>query len=210
MDLELPGSDLDMDVTDTSGFGDSSVRKQTDGKMTKRKIETPTSNEKGTTSKEALVSRNTDLGAGLECIHSSLKQAISETKIMKSCNVQGSGHVVNILEEMLKNLRGLLKANKNGQYGSQSPTGSPTTKRTKMLDAQGLPISTFKVTKDAATDTILTPSWWDSDKLWNAKRKSKKTANALLPTGPETELDSAMETDTETWSRVAGKRKKKC
>jgi len=66
---------------------------------------------------------------------------------------------------------------------------------------------------DAATDTILTPSWWDSDKTIAARaasrrRPARNPADLAQPHAPtETEDDAAMETDAvDTWASVTRRR----
>jgi len=67
--------------------------------------------------------------------------------------------------------------------------------------------------KDASTDTILTPSWWDSDVVIEKKAATKRR-NAQGTAGSssqprnrvlDTEAESAMETDAENWSKVVKK-----
>jgi hypothetical protein len=68
---------------------------------------------------------------------------------------------------------------------------------------------------DASTDTILTPSWWDSDSVTVARAASKrKKVNKTAVTGiakpKDTEVESAMETDAEApWSSVVKRGPKK-
>jgi len=72
-----------------------------------------------------------------------------------------------------------------------------------------------KSTSDASTDTILTPSWWDSDKAIEARaasrrRLARKPTDAAQQHAPsaETEDDAAMDTDAGgNWAQVAGRRR---
>jgi len=58
---------------------------------------------------------------------------------------------------------------------------------------------------DASTDTILTPSWWDSDAVFEAKTRRKRGARKTQVAGKThelvqtrvTEVESAMDTDAE-------------
>jgi len=67
---------------------------------------------------------------------------------------------------------------------------------------------------DAATNTILTPSWWDSDSTIAARAASRRTpvrksAGLAMPNAPtETEDETAMETDAaDTWANVIRRRR---
>lgn len=66
-------------------------------------------------------------------------------------------------------------------------------------------------TVDASTDTILTPSWWDSDSATEARvasrrRKARSAAGVgVLSVATNGGEESAIETDTEKWTTVVKK-----
>lgn len=68
-------------------------------------------------------------------------------------------------------------------------------------------------TTDAATDMMLTPGYWDSDatietRAASIRRRERKTKASGSQLPHETEVDTAMETDAEDWSKVVSKRQK--
>jgi len=76
--------------------------------------------------------------------------------------------------------------------------------------------STRPPTSDASTDTILTPSWWDSEKTVAARAASRRRparvpANAAQRNvNTDTEDETAMETDAAgTWANVTRRRRRR-
>lgn len=71
-------------------------------------------------------------------------------------------------------------------------------------------VSSGKTMSDASTDMELTPGFWDSQASRTTaairRKRIKKAPAAQHP--PETEADTAMETDAEEWSKVVGRRSK--
>jgi len=69
-------------------------------------------------------------------------------------------------------------------------------------------VSSGKTTADASTDMELTPGFWDSQASRTAatsrRKPTPRAPAAQFP--PETEADTAMETDAEDWSKVVGRR----
>ncbi|KAE9529662.1 hypothetical protein AGLY_011758 [Aphis glycines] len=130
-------------------------------------------------------------------------------------DVPGVHRLATLLADMSKTLEVLL-TNKNLKL--TSPTPSPSLKKPKCLVANKSetvsPGALQKpAVKDASTDTILTPSWWDSDSVFEAelatkkRRSARKTKTPGIPQDPveirDTEVESAMDTDAEAqWSTV--------
>jgi len=150
-----------------------------------------------------------ELEAGLQYVRSSLKSAQHEVKLSNTIQQNtGSNKIANVIEEALKVIGTLIS--KKGKLIVSPAPGSPLCK--KLKDAETY-LPTRPVMVDASTDTILTPSWWDSDKAIEAKaarrRKTlRKPSNvAGQKTGlTETEEDTAMETDApDEWKNVTRK-----
>uniref|UniRef100_A0A2S2NLW0 CCHC-type domain-containing protein n=1 Tax=Schizaphis graminum TaxID=13262 RepID=A0A2S2NLW0_SCHGA len=87
------------------------------------------------------------------------------------------------------------------------PSSSPPRKR-KTDGAEEGPLVQKPIMVDASTDTILTPSWWDSESTIEARtvsrrKRAAKTAGTSKVESRDIEVDSAMETDAEApWSTV--------
>jgi len=144
-----------------------------------------------------------DLVASLNLMKATLNSAVTVTRIefSKSDVPPGMHRLSTILADLSAVLDGIL-ADK-GNLVSYST--SPSKKKPKTTAAEQS--ARKPVMADASTDTILTPSWWDSDSVIEARAASKrKKAAKHVGTGMQkprdTEAESAMETDAENWSMV--------
>ncbi|KAL4082655.1 hypothetical protein QTP88_029716 [Uroleucon formosanum] len=102
-----------------------------------------------------------------------------------------------------------------GEAAGPFPPLSPSQKKPRNEDPQQVPPKPVMV--DASTDTLLTPSWWDSDRVVEARaackrRLARKSADATQPLARpgETEDDTAVDTDAGgTWAEVARRRSRR-
>ncbi|KAL5242521.1 hypothetical protein ACI65C_009931 [Semiaphis heraclei] len=152
-----------------------------------------------------------ELEAGLQYMRSALKTAAQEARIARSKEESPEiKRIVGLLEDLTKTLGNLIS--KKGKLRTATPPPSPLPKKTKSE-------ATIKpVMVDAATDTILTPSWWDSDAVFEAKTRRTRTARKTRAEGitnergqtRDTEVESAVDTDAEApWSSVVKRGAKK-
>ncbi|KAL4082363.1 hypothetical protein QTP88_030019 [Uroleucon formosanum] len=153
-----------------------------------------------------------ELEAGLQHMRSSLKSAIHEARMSLTRNeTPGMARIIALLEGATTTIGSLLS--KKGKLLVPSPPLSPSQKKARNEDPQQVPPKPVMV--DASTDTLLTPSWWDSDRVVEARAASKrrlarKSADATqqLARSGETEDDTAVDTDAGgTWAEVARRRR---
>lgn len=184
-----------MNTADASGFGGVITESQSVCSPLKRK---PMEIDKADCSDHG----NNELKAGLECVQTSLRTALHEVNIMKHADVVGAVQLTGVLEGILRTVKTLLRDSKSVRSTVQYH------KKPKGMDTLEM--------RDAATDTILTPRWWDSDDMVNSKSKVIRSVkgpkpNAAGVTLTDVENDLVMEADAENWSKVVrrGKRNSK-
>lgn len=124
-----------------------------------------------------------DLETGLRFIKSTLKSAVSVTKMDAIKDVPGVHRLACLLADMSKTLEDLLS---NKRLKPNTPTPSLTQKKSKCLEIVKPETVSPKAPqkpamKDASTDTILTPSWWDSDSVFEAELAARKRSSARKP-----------------------------
>jgi len=113
--------------------------------------------------------------------------------------------VLSRLAELMSDLGSTLERICTKEGKLISPLTMPALKKSK----KEKPDQPVKV--DASTDTILTPSWWDSDSATEARaasrrRKAKSVIGVdALPAATNGGEESTMETDTENWTTVVKK-----
>jgi len=126
------------------------------------------------------VSRAVDeLEVKLQCMRSAMKSAIYEVKTF-SGDLPGCTRILRILESVQSTIVELIT--KKGKL--LSPLASPRTKRTKDEVQQEMQVINKPVMVDPETDTVLTPSWWDSDKTIEARASAKKSGLKTRASGP--------------------------
>lgn len=140
-----------------------------------------------------------ELESGLQFMRSSVKSAAHQAKMsIAKKGAPEMAKILDILDEVGKTIANLIS--KKGKLVTQSV--SPSTKKHKEEDRQ----TTAKPAMvDAATDTILTPSWWDSHETSEAKSSNRRRTarrnpkpGALLPAHAlTTEAESGMDTDVD-------------
>ncbi|KAL5237092.1 hypothetical protein ACI65C_004502 [Semiaphis heraclei] len=112
---------------------------------------------------------------------------------------------------MTKTIANLIS--KKGKLRLSNPPSSPVA---KAPDQHSLPER--PPMKDASHDTVLTPSWWDSDATFEAERRRIRTVRKTRSLGKtngsaqtkDTEVESAIDTDAEApWSSFVKRGAKK-
>ena len=174
------------------------------------KISEPVGKRKGGTSPVDKPTKGpTDLATSLNQMKKTLSSAVMVIRIeSEKSNVSPGVHrLTTILADLTKVLDGILA---DKEYLAH-PT-SPSKKKTKSASVEQP--ARKPVMADASTDTILTPSWWDSDRVIEARaasrrKKETKTSGTGMDRPKDTELESAMETDAENWSTIVKKTPRK-
>ncbi|KAL5237090.1 hypothetical protein ACI65C_004500 [Semiaphis heraclei] len=163
-----------------------------------------------------------ELEAGLQYMRSALRTAANEARM--ACTKEespGIKRLAGLLQDISKTLSGLI--DKKGKLRLATPPSTPMLKKPKGEEAPQLAVTTGKpMMVDASTDTVLTPSWWDSDAVFEAESRMKTKRGAHKPHEAvsskvlvnrqtrDTEVEPAMDTDAETpWSSVVRRGTKK-
>jgi len=164
-DLHLEGEEIEMfDLDNMSLTTRYLVRGELLPTAKKRKIE----NSSSTTTAQGPA----DLETGLKYIKSTLKSAVTVTKMEVVKEVPGMHRLATLLAEISRILDGLLLT-KEGKPTSLA--FSPSQKKAKSNEPEKPAIS------DAITDIILIPSWWDSDAVFEADLAKKKRRSVRKP-----------------------------
>jgi len=127
-----------------------------------------------------------------------------------------AGGIVAHIDAAYKHIDSLLtkKGNLVVNVSTQELVASKKSKKETaeaVTDTDDLPVQPLRkpIARDASTDTILTPSWWDSDKVTESKLASRRRplrqtsgATKQRVQTQDTDNDSTMETDAVNWSTV--------
>jgi len=151
-----------------------------------------------------------ELEAGLQYMRSALKTAAHEAKLARAKDESPAmKRIAGLLEDITKTLGSLLS--KKGKLRLATPPPSPLPKKSK-----GEPTDK-PVMVDACTDTVLTPSWWDSDAAFEAKSWRSRSVRKTRVAGITNEIAKTIDTEVESvdtdaeapWSSVVKRGAKK-
>lgn len=155
-----------------------------------------TQKRKNGTSGDPVVS---ELEASLQLVRSNLQTALRNIRDARSDPTNKGLNAGRMLELMETSLECLSKVLTRKGHLVTSPPTSPVSKQAKVAETSQ---PARPPMADATTDTLLTPSWWDSDRTIEARAASRRRS-ARKPADPvqrharftETEDDTAMDTD---------------
>ncbi|KAL4104230.1 hypothetical protein QTP88_019539 [Uroleucon formosanum] len=153
-----------------------------------------------------------ELEARLQHMRSSLKSANHEARMSLTRNeTPGITRIIALLEGATTTIGSLLS--KKGKLLVPSPPLSPSQKKRRNEDPQQVPLKPVMV--GASTDTLLTSSWWDSDRVVEARtarkrRLARKSIDATQQLARSGEIEDETAEDTDAggnWAEVARRRR---
>jgi len=154
-----------------------------------------------------------EMEASLQLVRSNLPTALRNVRDARSDPNSKALNADRMLELIETSLECLSKVLTRRGHLVTSPPTSPVSKQAKVTETSQPARSPMA---DATTDTLLTPSWWDSDRTIEERAASRRRS-ARKPADPvqchacftETEDDTTIDTDKrDTWANVTKRRRR--